>query len=49
MTPCPALLSIPLYDYVLILIWLETTHARQHWRSKANVTYQRVVFARKVL
>jgi hypothetical protein len=55
MMPVPALLSIPLYDYFLIRIWLQTSHTdrsrsqRRTNHRKVTVTYPTVAFPRKVL
>lgn len=50
MTPVPALLSIPIYDYILIRFWVQSTHAKGHMLArKVTVTKSRVAFQRKVL
>lgn len=50
MTPIPALIVIPAYDYVLVWLRLPWTHdLLSKSRRKATVTKSRVAFARKVL
>jgi len=50
MNPCPALIVIPVYDYVLIRVRAPATHdLLSKSRRKVTVTKKRVAFPRKVL
>jgi hypothetical protein len=45
MTPAPALIIIPAYDYILVWIRVPWTHRSR----KVTVTKSRIAFPRKVL